>query len=371
MSSYQSHTSSKPRNKVVKPILRKFTPSEHNSLDLDRPAAEQDGLGIYNADFGAGSRSARDVTFDHSSRRGYHHRSTSGTSQFSTGTTGSHRAGSFVHPFQQTPRPYTPPLGGSHQSSLRQSESFNRDSPTLSDNDLEQQDQLRHHNTFRSTSNLSTRSASGNASPIPNTLRIQTTPYSPRVPNSHSQNNLSSALYSPDLTSPTDTTSPISAMRTSMDKGFRMVRTRSDVESRPHAESIQEARRKFQEKERLKEEKAAREEIRAREKRDQKEAKQIERGHRRSSASDYSRTNRSKRSKSDLSMPVSEKGEVFESRDYQSTPASNEPWLSHTQGQDKPRRSAKAVAAKKKSHSAWTKFMMWLRTRLLRMKKRG
>lgn len=364
MSSYHGQTS-KPRNKVVKPILKKF---ERTSIDLDRPAAEQqDALGIY-AEYGTGPRSARDVSFDHGGRRGYHARSTSGTSQFSTGTAGSHRAGSFVHPFQQTPRPYTPPLGVSYQPSLRESE-YSKDSPALTEDELEGQDQLR--TTFRTASNLSSRSpsASGPSSPVQHALRIQTKPsFNSRLGNSHSHTNLASTLYSPDLISPTDTMSPISAVRTSMDKGFRK-RTRSDAETRPRSESIQEARRKFEEKERVKEEKAAREEIRKREKADQKEARQIEKGHRRSSASERPQT-RSKRSKSDLSMPVNEKDTSgFVSRDYNSVPIQSAPWLSEGGGFEQARRDRMSVSTKKKSHGAWTKFMMWLRTRLLRMKK--
>src|SRR5436190_19053340 len=110
MTSY-SGPSSKPTSKI-KPVLRKLTQSEKNSLDLNRPAIEQ-GFGI-SSDYGTPSYSALDVSFQ-STRRGYHNRSASGTSQFSTNTAGSgHRNGSFVHPFQQTPRPYTPPLAASY-----------------------------------------------------------------------------------------------------------------------------------------------------------------------------------------------------------------------------------------------------------------
>src|SRR5271167_3033546 len=107
MASYSGSSSAKSKSRV-KPMLRKLTQSEKNSLDLNRPAIEQ-GLGLHASDYGTGSRSVHDVSFQ-SAGRGYHNRSTSGTSQFSTTTAGSgHRAGSFVHPFQQTPRPYTPP----------------------------------------------------------------------------------------------------------------------------------------------------------------------------------------------------------------------------------------------------------------------
>ena len=368
MSSYSGQTT-KSRTKV-KPILRKLTQSEKNSLDLDRPAAEQDGLGIY--DYGTGSRSSHDVAFNQSSgRRGYHHRSTSATSQFSTGTTGSgHRTGSFIHPFQQTPRPYTPPLAASYQNSLRESEHSHSNSPALT----EDEDQLRH--TFHSNSNLSNRnpSVTGTTSPIiAQSLRIQTKQLSAsRLALATSHTSLhNGSTFSPDIASPADTMSPISLsnVRSSMDKGFR-IRSRSEVDTRERSLTIQEARRKFQEKEQAKEEKAAREEIRQLEKRNQKEARQIERGHRRSSASEGTRSKRG-RSKSDLTMKNDEKTEPngFLGRDYNSVPEQTPPYAAGA-GFEPPRRSHTGMSAKKKTHSAWTKLVMWLRTRFIRMGKK-
>ena len=280
MASYQGQTTAKSRTKV-KPILRKLTQSEKNSLDLDRPAAEQDGLGIY--DYGTGSRSSHDINFTTGMgmvRRGYHNRSTSGTSQFSIATTGSgQRTGSFVHPFQQTPRPYTPPLAASYQNSLRESEHSN--SPVVTEDD----DPTNVLHAFRSASNLSnhrnpslTAGANTTSSPVVSSslaqpLRVQTKQSSSsRRALATSHTNLS--LHTHDLTSPADTPtmSPASAIRTSMDKGFR-IRSRSEVDSRSRSETIQEARRKFREKEQAKEEKAAREEIKALEKRNQREAR--------------------------------------------------------------------------------------------------
>jgi hypothetical protein len=365
MASYQGPTTSKSRTKV-KPILRKLTQSEKNSLDLDRPAAEQDGLGIY--DYGTGSRSSHDINFVTGmgiGRRGYHNRSTSGTSQFSTATTGSgHRTGSFVHPFQQTPRPYTPPLAASsYQNSLRESEHSHSNSPVLTEDD----DPTNALQNFRSTSNLSNHRnpslTGGSSTPVvAQPLRIPTKqPSSSRLALATSH----TSLHNQDLTSPTDTPamSPSSAIRTSMDKGFR-IRSRSEVDSRSRSETIQEARRKFQEKELAKEEKAAREEIKALEKRNQKEARQIERGHRRSSASDATR---SKRSKSDLTM--TEKGESLVGREYDSVTVQTPPVFTNGFAGEEgvQRREGALKETKKKTHSAWTKLMMWLRTRFIRI----
>lgn len=347
MSSLHGQTLHKSRPKV-KPILRKLTQSEKNSLDLDRPTAEQDGLGIYDY----GSRSSHDVVFVHGGRRGYHNRSTSGTSQFSTATTASgQRTGSFVHPFQQTPRPYTPPTASSYQNSLRESEHSN--SPVVT----EDEEQVRFN--LRSTSNLSNHpsliSPSSPVMPQP-PLRIQTKQPTPSsrlaLGTSHSSLNNYLTPLSPDLISPIESMTPSSTLRTSTDRGFR-TRSRSETDSRNRAEGIQEARRRFEEKEKIKEEKAAQEEVRKMEKRSKREA---ERTHRRSSASNT----RSKRSKSDLTMQ-SEKNTPL-GQEYNTNPVGSE--LGETASTQYARTSAK-----KKTHSAWTKFMLWLRTRFLRMSK--
>lgn len=340
-------------------MLRKLTQSEKNSLDLDRPAEQQDAFGIY--DFGT-ARSAHDVSFSQIGRRGYHARSTSGASQFSTATTGSGaRAGSFVHPFQQTPRPYTPPPATtSYQDSLRESEHSNNHSPALTEDD----EQLQHK--FRSTSNLSnhTPSLTGNTSPIIGSqplLRIQTKQTSSsRLALAASHTSLSNSLaLSPDVTSAIDTMSPTSGIRTSMEKGFR-IRSRSEVDTRARSETVQEARRKFQEKEQAKDEKAAREEIRAMEKRNQKEARQIERGHRRSSASSGTRN---KRSKSDL---ATHEKDGFIGREYGSVPFETPSY--NMDGFEQRQRSNTGFSnTKKKTHNMFTKALMWIRTRFIRM----
>lgn len=354
MSSYHGQTSSKTRTKV-KPILRKLTQSEKNSLDLDRPAAEQDGYGGGNSgvsaiyEYGQASRSSHDVVFHQTGRRGYHNRSTSGTSQFST-------ASSFVHPFQQTPRPYTPPVAASYQNSMRDSEPSR--SPALTEDDDPRQF------TIRRASDRSTTLA-GPASPtttIP-TLRIQTKPSASRLALATSNTSLQSP--NPDIVSPVDTMSP-SSLRPSIDKGFR-IRSRSEVDTRGRSESIQEARRKFQERELAKEEKAAREEIKQLEKKNQKEARIMERNHRTSSASEQAGT-RAKRSRSDLTKTNEKTGGLF-AQDYNSVPGQNPPFFEAEAAGLPPRRAPKKASSKHKTHSAWTKFMMWLRTRFLRMKR--
>ena len=68
-------------------------------------------------------------------------------------------------------------------------------------------------------------------------------------------------------------------------------------------------------------------------------------------------------------MPVSEKGESFLSQGYNDVPPSDSPWLTEEHGFTQPRHTRMAVSTtKKKSQSTWTKFMLWFRTRLLRIK---
>ncbi|KAH8813347.1 hypothetical protein F5884DRAFT_335443 [Xylogone sp. PMI_703] len=362
MSSYYGHSSSRSRAKP-KPLLRKLAKSERNSLDLDRAVEEQNGLGIWE-DYGAGPRSSYD-TYRELTRRGYHARSTSGTSQFSSTTSGGSlpRTGSFVHPFQQTPRPHTPPLADSYPASLRESV-HSKDSPAIT----EDGDAARH--TYRSVSNLSNTSplitqTTTATSTMSQPLRMQSTRSNSRLAVATTQQDLEpSPIISQDtVNSTTDSMSPISIVRNSMDINFRL-RSRSEVDERLRAETIQEARRKFFEKEARKEEKAARQEIKAREKREEKEAKEIERRHRRSSASDVTR---SRRSRSDPAMM--EKGELL-GRDYNTVRVQTPPRTApETQAEtmEPPRRSFTVSRTKKKTHSTWTRFMIWLRTRFIRL----
>lgn len=144
------------------------------------------------------------------------------------------------------------------------------------------------------------------------------------------------------------------------------MRSLSEVDSRDRITIVQEARRKFLEKEMAKDEKAAREEIRQLEKRNQKEALKLERAHRQSSASDGAR---SKRSKSDLTLQTEKPSSGSRSEglfaQYAGEPSATEAFPSDEQ----PQRTFSATNnAKKKTHSAWTKLMMWIRTRFIRMK---
>jgi len=98
------------------------------------------------------------------------------------------------------------------------------------------------------------------------------------------------------------------------------------------------------------------------EKKQQKEARNYERSARKSSASEGTAT-RSKRSKSDLTLQE-KSGDVFVGRGYDTVPLQAPPLSG--EGFAQPRRTN---TAKAKTHSAWTKFVMWLKTRWIRVKK--
>jgi len=376
MSSYQSdiRTSSMTRGKAVKPLLRKFTQSEKNSIDLDRPYTEQDGLGIY--DFGRGA--VHDVAFTHTNRRGYHHRSTSGTSQFSTATSGSGpRTGSFVHPFQQTPRPYTPPSSKSYQGSYIAREDSDQFTTTINNNyspALTEDEEIHHRDSSTTTTNGAFRPAeplarvstsSSNTKP----LRVQTKQYSSSSSRlaRESHTSLSSTLMlAPDYASPTDTISPTSAIRSSIDDLGMRLRSRSDSNYR-NADTIEEARRKWDLEQKQKEERYARKEIKKLEKVNKADAKERVGGghHRRSSASEATR---SKRSRSDLTIQQEKQG-MFEAYDYDTVQTLEPPVIGREA--EGPERLQKDNSAKKKANSTFQVVLMWFRTRILRMKKKS
>jgi hypothetical protein len=120
---------------------------------------------------------------------------------------------------------------------------------------------------------------------------------------------------------------------------------------------------------RAKEEKYAKEEIRKREKQHKAEAKdRMGQGHQRRSSMSEAAT-RSKRSKSDLTIHQ-EKSGIF-GQEYASTTIDVPPVMDDTFGQPKQTRTTSATHnAKKKANSSFHAFLMWLRTRILRIKKR-
>ncbi len=220
---------------MVKPILKKRSTSDKNSLDLDRPWEEQHVPGLAGLtsgyDLAGPTRSARDVSFSFTDTalpsvpRFHHGRSHSGASHVSVATTasgGGTRPSPFVHPFQQTPRTHTPPLtyansiaslDGSAAFHNTASSSIRDSSPTITENDDDDypvgslpthryhhshttslsQSSLRHHS-------LSSQRAASfsdiNAAPP---LRLNTARSLPGGRRGHGSSGLSSSLSHSDL----------------------------------------------------------------------------------------------------------------------------------------------------------------------------
>ncbi|GJC84948.1 hypothetical protein ColLi_07786 [Colletotrichum liriopes] len=416
---------SKSRSKpVVKPILKKLSHSEKNSLDLDRGWDEQQTtFGHYGGSLGRereGSFGGRDVSFSisatelhHSSSIGNgrskfsHARSTSGTSHVSVATSGSgHRNGSFVHPFQQTPRTSTPPLSYANSlASIEQGSSNSnannpgvpgpRDySPTITedDDDLLDQHYLHHRSNYHAatsssipiTSNPSRTNSNAASSRLVHVSSHSDINQSGRISESTAPN--TAPVLSPlSSASPSTSVTAMSPLRTSLE-GFRL-RSRSDLDSNYHQERIRLERHRWEEKERLKNEKRDKEEMRKRERADIKEAQRHEREQQqmmkreakeaarkqsfshsaRNSSSDIIRPSISRKKTAPdaekLAMGAAEGGVGFASRNYESTDQGQAPVADDAMFEG-PRRS---LTAKRKTQGAWTSFVLWFRTRILRL----
>jgi hypothetical protein len=485
-----SNKITKQRAKLqVKPILKKLAHSEKNSLDLDRgweeQAIEQMEQGHHHAwggNYGSRSSSTKDVSFAVSSQFGAAgidgHGAGSGAGatagsgsivggnvrgKFTHGrsasqaSTGSASRGTFVHPFQQTPRTSTPPL--SYANSLASFDNARDYSPTITENDDDEVTQALsqpHHSHIHhppptlSQSNLrrpslaSQRTASFTDITTPSgPLRVNTGRSTPAPASRLALGSLITAASQSDLQlnlslsggdspinpgplslgSPASSIAPMSPLRSSLEAaGFPRLRSRSELDTAARAENIRAARRKFEERERAKEEKYDREMIRKRERRDNKQAKSIEKESARKASMSDERSNTlsglstsqrpaaSRKSTptnlSTTSAPAAipsgggglsfgkgfwagnssrdalqddaagEKSSMgFASRKYESVPdgLSVPPAFGPAPlagagdvrfGQARPRRSSNA---KRRTQTYWQGFVLWLRTKILRL----
>lgn len=332
-----------------KPTLRK---KEKTSLDIDfdRSAGEQ-SFGNYDL------KTASDITFA-PTRRG-HFRTTSATSQYSGN-------GSFVHPFQQTPRPHTPTTSHEYPPSLSDRE-HSRDSVPLAEDDDEVDEirsnisirNLRSNSTFSNLTASYTPRASTDLSP----LRIPTKSLSSsRLTHGTSMSNLQSVfstVSSGDLASPTESFTPTSTFRSSMDKGFR-IRAHSHADDGVRYADVHEAREAWRAREKAKEEKFALEQARIEERR----AKRAEKAGRKSNASEGIH---SKRTKSDSTVTQEKPNGLWETQYDITNQASQADLETYEEEPYFPPKNE--MSAKKKTQSKWMSFLIWLRTRILRMKK--
>ncbi|KPM36772.1 hypothetical protein AK830_g9801 [Neonectria ditissima] len=468
MASFSSHSTSqlhghlhghakitKARSRqAVKPILKKLqshSHSEKNSLDLNRgwdeqvqfgsspysPAGDDDSAGPgYGSSYtvtptipaGHAPRPVRDVSFslsatDVSSGGGRankysHARSTSGTSHTSVATSASGgRNGSFVHPFQQTPRTSTPPLSYANSLVSLENPSGPRDySPTITEDDDDfvprefqngRSFPLPHSSSRSRRPSLASQRTSS-LSDVNQSFRVTTNPHSNSVAaarkthrivtksrsdlhlntastsalDSASSNSPPTSFVSPQmLAGNSSSASAMSPLRSSLDvNGFRL-RSRSEVDTASRQDHVREARRKFEEKERAKEEKYAREQMRKQERAENKEANRL--------AKSYSNGRKASFGASRISCDrISTNSDIRPSMSRKNTSNAldeNEKADFATQGYDtalpapSPRSRADHVhfesarrntTAKRKTTGAWTAFVLWFRTRLLKMGRR-
>ncbi|KFX93657.1 hypothetical protein O988_06693 [Pseudogymnoascus sp. VKM F-3808] len=363
-------------NRVIRKMRRPREKSlVKSSLDLDRTSAEQ-GLGVYYAasrssyDAGSASNSLADLTWNSSTARGgrrpYHHRSVSGTSQFSTRTSGSYsRNGGFQHPWQQTPRPYTPPGAASYQGSFGSEMERRR----VSFADEEQ-------SNVRSASTLSTYNVGGtlnaplqevtvlDAKPGESlSLTIHTDPLSalPRDSSLSLLNSDPATTPESNLETTEETESP-SSSRSSMER-IRNLREGGAFEKKKQLnelDAVFEERRLFAEKEAAKQERADRAHVKALEKRNLKEALKAEALARKSASEANEKYG-------NVGIEPSMTMDDFLATGY------DEVCTSEVRRKKRSRslpRSKAAYVAKHKAHHAWTNFMIWFRTRLLKISRK-
>ncbi|KAI1479124.1 hypothetical protein F4774DRAFT_418988 [Daldinia eschscholtzii] len=263
----------------------------------------------------------------------------------------------------------------------------------------------------------------------PPSLRINTSrtvlasqaqaPRLPKVP-SRSDLQLDRIKDSPISTSPSKAASnyvaspasstPMSPLRSSFDaSGFPRLRAKSDLDTATRAEHLREARRKFELREKAKEEKYAREEIKRRERADNKRALEKEKraaamhkeqmaararleaaeleeaiarrkhdrkfsgtsSNRPSIAISRTSMSRPSTSRKNIPSPLGEP-EKFASSNYDSMDARSPPAFGNEAGgaQSVPfQPTRRRNTAKRKTQSTWTMFILWLRTKLLRVSK--
>ncbi|KAH8682117.1 hypothetical protein BX600DRAFT_34337 [Xylariales sp. PMI_506] len=196
-------------------------------------------------------------------------------------------------------------------------------------------------------------------------------------------------------TSPVTSMSPFS--RSSLEiVGFPRLRAKSDLDTSTRAEQVKEARRKILAKEHAKEEKHAREEIKQREKADNKRAQELERRaaaerkerdaarRREEMAALAEAMPRDSKHNRKLSMTSSGRPSLshrrptvelpsekrFISGHYDAMETRNPPSFGDEAGRARNvsfQSTKRTNTAKRKTHSAWTVFILWFRTRLLRM----
>ncbi|KAL8774114.1 MAG: hypothetical protein Q9209_001222 [Squamulea sp. 1 TL-2023] len=340
----------------IKPLLRKLSSPDQNNLDLSRSAAENEGLGIYtSSEIGDSRKASSELGY---SGRGYHNRTTSGTSHISTATTSSHHKhnAQYVHPMRQTPQPYTPPLAGSFTNSLESGTSAGAP-PTIPHELIHPDQQFQHFHTNPAP-----------YAPLPSPRRIKPPPLhirtgsAPRLA-STSQTNLPGTPSSLRKQTTDSHKADVPAMppstRTSFESMFRL-RPRANNNEDPVVRAAQVAilRKEFDEKERAKDELRREQDAKKAQRDAKRQAKRDECEQRKSE----SRARDGGARKRAQSNTMSEKSAT---RAYQSQHKDTS-----MGGNTTPRGNRAPGVVGKAMASRWQLFVFWLKTVWLKLKKK-
>ncbi|KKA29074.1 hypothetical protein TD95_004185 [Thielaviopsis punctulata] len=314
-----------------------------------------------------------------------HGRSVSGTSHVSiTTSSAGHRPGSFVHPFQQTPRTSSPPLFIAPSSPLERSPSLREYSPTIAEND-----EIYSSSTPINRSYSVGARASLDFTPS-GTYHSTRTPYAvltPTRPDAALSSNME-ALDTPSPITPIKSsfTSSSAPKRPSLDMPFRLRSRSAEVDTFTQSERLREARRRFEEKQRVKDEKYARAQVEKKDREATKEAVKFEKAQaqlkKAASSTGSGRNSNEMCAASALATTVrrgtgaSSEAEkqspdlAFASSSYENTTAGAEPTSDVDSCMDTNAPPRRIYSAKKRTQSTWTAFILWIRTRLFKIGRR-
>ena len=331
----------------IKPLLRKLSSNDENAIDLSRSAAEYEGLGIYSpTDFGAERKASVESS---RVRRGYHHRS---NSQVSTTTiSSSHRYGAtqYVHPMRQIPRPYTPPVVTSFQTSPDTENSPAGEIPTTLN--TAHSDSYHHRPPMTGASSYA---------PLPSAPRQPPPPHIRTRSSSHltssSQTNLSGT---PSVRDQRPTTDNMFASTRSSLETYRQ-RSRTNTASNPAetAATVAELRRKFNEKQEAKDAKYHEAAVRQEAKEYAKRQKREESERRKSEGKERKRAKSNTASEKTVTMGEYDNGPTL----------SFVPGSPNAPGQR--RRAPTGASAGKAMHNQWLLFWFKVKTAWLKLKRK-
>ncbi|KAL8995387.1 MAG: hypothetical protein Q9169_004864 [Polycauliona sp. 2 TL-2023] len=342
----------------IKPLLRKLSHPDQNTIDLSKSVAENEGLGIYtSSEVGDSRKASSEMGYG---GRSYHNRNTSGNSHMSTTISSHHKhSAQYVHPMRQTPLPYTPPIVGSFANSLESGTS--NGAPPVVPHELMHSDPLsRPHNTVATP-----------YAPLPSPRRAHYPPLhirtgsAPRLA-STSQTNLPGTPSSLRKQT-TDNNAGVPAMppstRTSFDSMFRF-RSRANTNEDPVVRAAQVAvlRKEFDERERAKDEVRREQEAKKASREAKKQAKRDESEQRKSES------RARKRAQSNTMSEKSATRAAYQAQQEKPSVPSGMAGTT-TPGGGVRRRGPTPASAGKALANRWQLFIFWLKTVWLKFKR--